>query len=73
MYRRGDISATHAEGTYNHPDQPQFEGVVFTDGVCVIRWMTAYRSTSIFKSMEEMLDVHGHPEYESELVWHDDS
>lgn len=71
-YRR-NISerGTHTEAQRNPDDQPQFEGVVFTDGTCVLRWRTAMRSTSVFVSLQEMLQIHGHPEYGTELVFHD--
>ena len=72
MFRRGDISATHTADTANVPDAIQFEGVVFTDGRVAIRWLTSLRSVSVFDSMDDMLGVHGHPEYGSELVWHDE-
>jgi hypothetical protein len=62
--------ATHPEGTVNPPNVPQFEGVEFSDGTVAIRWMTAFHSTSVWDSMDDMLAVHGHPEYESEVVWH---
>jgi len=71
VYRRGDISATHDENQRNAPDVPQFEGVVFTDGSCVIRWLTAKRSTAVWNSLDDMLAIHGHPEYDTELVFHD--
>ena len=71
MYRRGDISDTHDENQMNLPNEPQFEGVVFTDGTCVIRWLTKMASTSIWKNFETMMAIHGHPEYESELIWID--
>jgi hypothetical protein len=71
MYRRADISDTHDSNQVNLPDEVQFEGVVFTDGKCAIRWLTAKRSVSIWDSMDDMLSVHGHPEYGSELVWVD--
>ena len=70
MYRRGDLSATHDSNQANAPDEPQFEGVVFSDGTCAVRWLTAMRSTSVWASFDELMAVHGHPEYESELVWH---
>ena len=69
MYRRNDISDTHDSNQVNLPSEPQFEGVIFTDGSCAIRWMTAKKSTSVWNSFEDMLAVHGHPEYGSELVW----
>ncbi len=71
MYRRNVPTATHNELQRNAPDQPQFQGVVFDDGTTVVHWLTAKRSTSIWNSMEDLLAIHGHPEYGSELVWHD--
>ena len=69
MYRRNVPTDTHDENQRNAPDQPQFEGVVFSDGSVAIRWLTAKRSTAIWASMDDMLAIHGHPEYGSELVW----
>lgn len=71
MYRRNVPDATHDANQKNAPDQPQFEGILFTDGTVVIRWRTAKGSTAVWASMEDMLAIHGHPEYGSELVWHD--
>ena len=73
MYRRGDISATHTELTVGPPNLPQFEGVVFSDGTTVLRWMTPLKSTSVWASFDDAMGVHGHPEerYQSELVWED--
>ena len=69
MYRRAVPTDTHDENQRNAPDQPQFEGVVWTDGTCTIRWLTAKVSTSVWASLDDMLAIHGHPEYGSELVW----
>lgn len=69
MYRRNMASAPHTAEQKNAPDQPQFEGVVFSDGSVAIRWLTAKRSTAVWSSMDDMLAIHGHPEYGSELVW----
>lgn len=71
MYRRGDLSATHNAVQANPAEDPQFEGVVFTDGSCVLRWRTAICSTSVWESLDAAMAIHGHPEYQSELVWHD--
>lgn len=73
MYRRdmAAAKAPHDANQMNAPDQPQFEGVVFTDGRVAVRWMTAKKSTAAWDSMADMLAIHGHPEYGSELVWHD--
>jgi len=59
----------HDENQRNAPDQPQFEGVIFSDGNTVIRWLTAKGSTSVFKSFEDMNAIHGHPEYGTYFVW----
>lgn len=71
MFRRAVPDATHDANQKNAPDQVQFEGVRFTDGSVAIRWCTAKRSTAVWASMDDMLDIHGHPEYGSELVWHE--
>lgn len=71
MYRRNVPDATHNEFQKNAADQPQFEGVIWTDGTCTIRWRTAKGSTAIWNSFEDMMLIHGHPEYDSELIWHD--
>jgi hypothetical protein len=71
MYRRDMTNAPHTDEQKNPADQPQFQGCVFDDGSVAIRWMTARRSTAIWASMDDMLAIHGHPEYGSELVWHD--
>lgn len=72
MYRRGPMPATHSEQTYNAAGEPQFEGVVATDGSVAVRWLTTYRSWSVWSCVDDMLAVHGHPEYSSDLVWHDE-
>ena len=70
MYRRAVPTDTHDENQRNAPDEPQFQGVVFDDGRVAVRWLTAKRSVSVWDSVEDMLAIHGHPEYGSELVWH---
>ena len=69
MYRRNVPTETHDENQRNAADEAQFEGVVFDDGTVAVRWLTAKRSTSVWASLEDMLAIHGHPEYGSELVW----
>ena len=71
-YRRDVPDATHNADQKNAPHLPQFEGVVFSDGRVAIRWLTAKRSVAVWDSLEDMLAIHGHPEYGSELVWLDD-
>jgi hypothetical protein len=71
-YRR-NISQrdTHNELQKNPDDQPQYEGVIFTDGSVALRWRTAIHCTSVWSSLQDALSIHGHPEYGSEIVWHD--
>lgn len=70
-YRPNPPEDYYAAGAANPPDQPQFEGVVFSDGTVVLRWMTEYRSHSVWASMEDMLAIHGHPEYGTRIEFHD--
>ena len=69
MYRRNVPSETHNELQANPPDQPQFEGVLFADGKVVLHWLTVRCSISVWDSLDDMLAIHGHPEYGSVMVW----
>jgi hypothetical protein len=42
---------------------PDYEGVIFSDGTVVIRWLTAFRSHSVWTCWGDFYQVHGHPEY----------
>lgn len=71
-YRRNLAArGTHNESQMNPEDQPQFEGVIFSDGTVALRWLTACRSTSVWACLQDMLNIHGHPEYGTDIVWHD--
>jgi hypothetical protein len=59
----------HTPDQLNPPDAPQYQGVIFADGTCVMRWLTARRSWSVWGSFGEMFDVHGHPEYGTRIAW----
>lgn len=72
MYRRNVPDETHNENQKNPPNEPQFEGVQFSDGKVAIRWLTAKRSVAVWDCMDDMLAIHGHPEYGSVLVWQDE-
>ena len=61
----------HTDQHKNAPDEPQFEGVVFEDGSCVLRWLTPLPATSVWDSFAAAMGVHGHPEYGSKVVFHD--
>ena len=71
-YRPNVPTTTHDENQRNAPDEPQFQGVVFSDGTVAIRWLTAKRSTSVWQSLDDAMAIHGHPEYGSYLVWNDE-
>jgi hypothetical protein len=72
MYRHNVAEfGRHDENQMNPEHEPQFEGVVFSDGTVAVRWLTAHRSTSVWGSLHDLLAIHGHPEYGSELVWED--
>jgi hypothetical protein len=60
-----------AKGITNGGAAPDYEGVVFSDGTIVIRWMTQYRSHSVWASWADFYQVHGHPEYHSQIVFAD--
>jgi hypothetical protein len=50
-----------------------YEGVIFSDGTIVIRWLTEFRSHSIWASWRDFYQVHGHPEYGTKIVFGDGS
>jgi hypothetical protein len=70
-YRPAIPLGTHDNNQANAPDEPQYEGIVFTDGTCVIRWMTAVGSTSVWDSFSACMLIHGHPEYGTYIEFHD--
>jgi hypothetical protein len=72
VYRPRPTDAHYANGWANAPDEVQYEGVVFTDGTVAIRWRTPYRSMSYWDSWDELMAVHGHPEYGTIVKWLDD-
>jgi hypothetical protein len=36
------------------------EGFVFTDGVVALRWLTRYRSSCFYDSIQDVEEIHGH-------------
>lgn len=72
-YRPFVPTDTHDENQRNAPHEAQYEGVVFTDGKTAIRWLTAKRSVSVWDSLSDALDIHGHAEYGTYIVWGDGS
>ena len=72
VYRRkADSLATHNADQKNPGSEPQFEGVIFSDGTVCVRWLTARKSHSVWASLDDLLAIHGHPEYGTEIHWHD--
>lgn len=61
----------YEQGAANAPDEPQYEGVLFEDGTVAIRWLTKYRSHSIWASFDDFYQIHGHPEYGTAIKWLD--
>lgn len=47
------------------------EGVEFTDGTCVVRWISATPSTNIYPNRKQVDLVHGH-HGSTKIVWHDE-
>jgi len=72
VYRPSPPEGYLESGTANPPEEVQFEGVVFSDGTCCVRWLTAWRSHSVWDSWESLKNVHGHPEYGTRVEWLDE-
>ena len=71
-YRR-NISERDSHNTLqkNADHEPQYEGVIWTDGTVTLHWLTPIGAHSIWKSIGDALAIHGHPEYGTEIIWHD--
>ena len=50
---------------------PDYEGVIFADGSVVIRWLTTYKSHSVWPDWDTFYQVHGHPEYGTVIEFDD--
>lgn len=59
------------KSNYRDGDLPQFQGVIFHDGTCAIRWFTEISSVSFWDSFEDMKKVHitAHPDYGTIIKW----
>ena len=44
------------------------EGVVFSNGKCVLSWTTKYQSIAVYDSIEELENIHGH-NGKTVIVW----
>jgi len=36
------------------------EGVVFSEGKCVLVWLTKFKSITVYDSIQELENIHGH-------------
>lgn len=70
-YRPSPPEDYRAKGAANAPDEAQYEGVVFGDGTVAVRWLTEFRSHSIWASYDDFYKIHGHPEYGTIIKWLD--
>lgn len=70
-YRPEQPAHYQDEGYGNAPAEAQFEGVQFTDGTVAVRWLTHFRSTSLWADMDTLLAVHGHADYDTRIEWLD--
>jgi len=46
------------------------EGVMWSDGVCAMRWVSDHRSTAIYHDLADILAIHGH-DGSTKLIWID--
>jgi hypothetical protein len=67
------LKSDFEKDNYRDSDLPQFEGVLFTDGRVVVRWLTQTASASFWDSMEDLKKVHiyAHPDYGTRIKWSD--
>ncbi len=68
-----DVVGEQEKYNYREGHLPQFEGVQFSDGRVVIRWLTSAVSSSFWDSMEDLKKVHiyAHPDYGTRIEWSD--
>jgi len=68
-YRPNPPKEYYEQGAANAPDEPQYEGIVFSDGTVAVRWLTKFRSHSIWSDWDSFYEIHGHPEYGTRIDW----
>jgi hypothetical protein len=59
------------KGITNAGAAADYEGCLFTDGTVVVRWLTQYRSHSVWTCWADFWHVHGHPEYGTRILFAD--
>lgn len=70
-YRPNPPEEYRDKGITNAGLVPDYQGVIFSDGTVVIRWLTQYRSHSVWNNWTDFYQVHGHPEYGTEIIFDD--
>jgi hypothetical protein len=71
-YRASPPDEYKDKGITNSGWSPDYEGVIFSDGTVVIRWLTQFRSHSVWSDWNSFYQVHGHPEYGTRIEFADD-
>ncbi len=61
LHRTTDFSGVSGTGVVAH-------GVVFPDGVVVVRWRGERASTVVWGSLDDVLAIHGH-DGATQIVW----
>ena len=62
VYRHDDIHGNTGCGVVA-------EGVIFTNGKCVLRWLHAVSSIATFESIADLLAIHGHSGKTVVITW----
>ena len=70
-YREAPPAGYVEAGYARPPAEPQFEGVLWSDGTVSLRWLTASGSFANWPSLDDVLKIHGHPEYGTRIEWMD--
>lgn len=60
------------KGITNAGESCDYQGAIFSDGTVVVRWMTEFRSHSVWACWDDFYRVHGHPEYGTRIAFGDD-
>lgn len=62
--RTHDVSGVSGTGVVT-------EGVQFTDGTVVLKWLTSTSSTAFYNSIEDVIAIHGH-DGSTTIQWDDE-
>ena len=61
MYRKYDISGVSGTGYI-------LDGIIFDDGITIVKWRSNHSSISIFKSFEDFKAIHIEPHPENNTI-----